>query len=158
MMSYKKLINMRKIDDVIKSIFRSEPNVFGQDLMTSYEKLINMRMFKSVRKKVCEIKMRQNENRFAPETAFSHYSYASMSSGTVSSSVVTLTLVQASTTSRCRSDGCLGFHGSGGELKLENTVRVFSREWSYWTGESQPDQRMHNQVAQSGSEGGVSYM
>ena len=42
---------MRKIDDVIKSIFRSEPNVFGQDLMTSYEKLINMRMFKSVRKK-----------------------------------------------------------------------------------------------------------
>ena len=72
MTSYKKLINMRKIDDVIKSIFRSEPNVFGQDLMTSYEKLINMRMFKSVRKKSV-----RNQN--APETAFSHYSITTFS-------------------------------------------------------------------------------
>jgi hypothetical protein len=31
---------------------------------------------------------------------------------------------------------------------LENTMRIFSSEWSYWR-ESQLDQRMHNQVARS---------
>ncbi len=34
----------------------------------------------------------------------------------------------------------------------------FSRQWSYWTGESQLDERMHHQVAWSRGEGGLFHM
>ena len=67
-----------------------------------------------------------------------------------------LTLAQASMMTGCPKQAC--FYGSLGELRLESTMRTFSSERSYWRGESQLDQRIHDQVARSWGEGGVFYV